>query len=957
MAQVDKLEIEHSFQEDVVNQAAGRAPIDAKKLDQTLASVAENQNLINENLKMLQRDDGQLKDAIVGPAQMQRALLNLVKEYNHRGAYIAATYYAKNDGVDYNGSLWICAKPHNSTSAFVETNWLRYGASGAEDVTVAAQQAQQAATAAAASLRNTNTAASVVETLKTQTEAAATNASNAASSAAMQAQQIAQNTGVATAAKQRAEAAAMKAEAAANSGAITTPKPIASANLAILTGVYYTTGNVPTAAQHKVDVIATDTQIIQTATKGDGNIFTRSFSIGSIEFPNWNPVDAKIPSVSALRNFSAGADKKVIELVSYHADGKGDGGGLFYIDELDTTTADNGGTVIIGLDGKRYKRSINGAFVNVKWFGARGDGVTDDTAAIKRCIASLGTVESWNGASNPNDAAFCTVYFPASKGNYIVSDTIFILPYMTLRGDSSYGGSLWNNSQNWKSVIEAKFPSDENYKWVISTLNRVRATGELTAWDSNYSGNNYDNGVVTGCFGSAVKNLVIVNFDTTKRVYGGIRMQNAPQCRVQGVYVQGFDVGVYSSGSWDSKFDFGSVTYKCGFLAYGDMNNAMIDGYHHGTKDGLAPMLRQHPQALLADSTAGFIHNQATAKYGVRINYAYGFAMRNIIAEYHDVGIAISQSTGNIVSAYVEKNTRAFAIVASNITIGSIAGVKNDYSFAFGTGSQITVNNIVPDSALLGFADASSMRYNCLVNISKRVNVQQRQGCPFVYRENPNILYVDATNGVDTNSGLSAGLAVKTLSKALEIVSFNEMQAGDLQSNLPRHEKFTIYLIQAVEHTLSAYVDLHSKDVVIRSLAKGTFTCGSFVLRLHNSKLTFIATNFKRTDSNNFLASDGGIICNGKCSVSFVDSNITTLGAQSIVSVHPTVYADVDLSIMGGLNYMISTSKFYKTTSVKAIASVIVKQDMTNTTVRTTADKGVSATVDGLKSAAMVINA
>ena len=92
MAQVKTLEIEHSFQEDVVNQASGRAPIDAKKLDQALASVAENQNLINENLKMLQRDDGQLQDAIVGPAQLQRSLLNLVYEFKLRGVYVAATY-------------------------------------------------------------------------------------------------------------------------------------------------------------------------------------------------------------------------------------------------------------------------------------------------------------------------------------------------------------------------------------------------------------------------------------------------------------------------------------------------------------------------------------------------------------------------------------------------------------------------------------------------------------------------------------------------------------------------------------------------------------------------------------------------------------------------------------------------------------------------------------------------
>lgn len=62
-----------------------------------------------------------------------------------------------------------------------------------------------------------------------------------------------------------------------SSGTVLEPQPIVSANLAILTGVYYTSGNVPTAEQYKVDVIATDTQIIQTATNGDGVVWSRSW--------------------------------------------------------------------------------------------------------------------------------------------------------------------------------------------------------------------------------------------------------------------------------------------------------------------------------------------------------------------------------------------------------------------------------------------------------------------------------------------------------------------------------------------------------------------------------------------------------------------------------------------------------------------------------------------------------
>ena len=70
-------------------------------------------------------------------------------------------------------------------------------------------------------------------------------------------------------------------------GGVVEPKPISSANLAILTGTYYTSGDVPTAEEYKVDVIATDSQIIQTATKGDGTVFTRAFEVGATTFPEF----------------------------------------------------------------------------------------------------------------------------------------------------------------------------------------------------------------------------------------------------------------------------------------------------------------------------------------------------------------------------------------------------------------------------------------------------------------------------------------------------------------------------------------------------------------------------------------------------------------------------------------------------------------------------------------------
>lgn len=77
--------------------------------------------------------------------------------------------------------------------------------------------------------------------------------------------------------------------------------------------------------------------------------------------------------------------------------------GFFYQDVTDTGSADNGGTVIVSSNSKRWKRHFDGA-VNVKWFGAKGNGIVDSTLAFK---AAVGTGQK-------------RVYVPA--GNWLLTD-------------------------------------------------------------------------------------------------------------------------------------------------------------------------------------------------------------------------------------------------------------------------------------------------------------------------------------------------------------------------------------------------------------------------------------------------------------------------------------------------------------------------------------------------------
>ena len=75
-----------------------------------------------------------------------------------------------------------------------------------------------------------------------------------------------------------------------------------------------------------------------------------------------------------------------ISVAGYYSPGDG-GGGTFYYDSGSSTT-DDGGTVIAPDVGSgRWKRVYSG-YVDVKWFGAKCDGTTDDATALTAAISA-----------------------------------------------------------------------------------------------------------------------------------------------------------------------------------------------------------------------------------------------------------------------------------------------------------------------------------------------------------------------------------------------------------------------------------------------------------------------------------------------------------------------------------------------------------------------------------------
>lgn len=199
--------------------------------------------------------------------------------------------------------------------------------------------------------------------------------------------------------------------------------------------------------------------------------------------------------------------------------------GIFYYDPEDTTSAENTGTVIVSAAGARFKRLREEQGYSVMWFGAKGDGLTDDTAAIQKAI----DVAAAAGGG--------TVYVP-DQGTFRFT-SLAVKANVTL---TSYGGVLKLKDNHCISATTAYYlihnmnPAGGNYSGV--RIEGIRL-------DGNRSGGNLSfrvaDGITIGGENVAVRNCTISQVPDS-----GIMFSAASNSVCEGNRIDvGGDVGIY----------------------------------------------------------------------------------------------------------------------------------------------------------------------------------------------------------------------------------------------------------------------------------------------------------------------------------------------------------------------------------------------------------------------------
>lgn len=206
--------------------------------------------------------------------------------------------------------------------------------------------------------------------------------------------------------------------------------------------------------------------------------------------------------------------------------------------------------------------------VNVESFGAKGDGIADDWAAIMACFAAM-------------KARGGNVTVRMSQRNRITKG-LEVPSFVRIKGPAP-SRYPYNNASPAPALV-ADF-SDPN-QWVLEPETKV--AGVAVPYNTLLTG--LPDGATYNC---AVEDLLITSVGVTP--YGAIRMHGCPGSTIRNVSTLGTGIGLLVNECYGGEYQIHGEALYYGAIAWGEANANKIDAYY----DQATPRVKTIPDAYL----------------------------------------------------------------------------------------------------------------------------------------------------------------------------------------------------------------------------------------------------------------------------------------------------------------------------------------------------------------------
>jgi len=373
-----------------------------------------------------------------------------------------------------------------------------------------------------------------------------------------------------------------------------------------------------------------------------------------------------VASIAALRLLLKTSISTFASVLGYYSLGDG-GGGHYWLDIADSTSIDNGGSIIVAADGGRWKISQAEPMTLRQW-GCKGDDVTDDTAGYLAAVNSGLPFHVPVGKFKVAPIGPTVVYPTGSEPNR--TSGAVLATGQNVTGEGAQSELIWNNA------TKQAFFGVTNSKNI--TISDIKFTGGYAPFIvdpvSNGSVDNIGllNCIVDGCITGPIGGRQLA-LDPAAKSSSNIWMVG---CDVRNIIVHAFMVS-NCDRAWVMNNHFENI------------NGGFCCDFSQGTRGG-----------ILADNTA--LNVQYFGKAESSNSYVGGGVINAdpLIAASRDISVTGNTVAGLQLIGFFANSAADRVIVTGNNFAGSISvGIDCGQVTGFAHAGQLVISDNIINAA------------------------------------------------------------------------------------------------------------------------------------------------------------------------------------------------------------------------------------------------------------------